>query len=84
MPDNTMIQSFKRHMAGFAVAVGVGLAALGSATAPAAAAGDYPILKPLEGPIAKPEWSFAGLFGTYDQQQLQRGLQVYRQNCRPP
>ena len=27
------------------------------------------------------EWSFAGMFGTYDQAQLQRGFQVYREVC---
>ncbi|WP_245944944.1 cytochrome c1 [Pelagibacterium lacus] len=26
-------------------------------------------------------WSFAGVFGTYDQNQLQRGFQVYREVC---
>lgn len=35
-------------------------------------------------PLVKPErqsWSFAGPFGQYDPQQLQRGLQVYREVC---
>ena len=35
-------------------------------------------------PLKKPElldWSFAGVFGTYDPAQLQRGFQVYRQVC---
>ena len=27
------------------------------------------------------DWSFAGLFGVYDQAQLQRGFQVYREVC---
>jgi ubiquinol-cytochrome c reductase cytochrome c1 subunit len=27
------------------------------------------------------EWSFAGIFGRYDQAQLQRGFQVYREVC---
>lgn len=43
-------------------------------SAPALAAGDY----------RKPEhhhWHFAGPFGTYDKQQLQRGYQVYEQVC---
>ena len=71
-----MTQTFKRSMAGLAIAAGVGLAALAATAGPAAAAGSYPILKPLSH-----DWSFAGLFGTYDQQQLQRGLQVYRENC---
>ncbi|MBZ8134871.1 cytochrome c1 [Afifella sp. IM 167] len=35
-------------------------------------------------PLKEPEevdWSFSGPFGTYDQQQLQRGFQVYREIC---
>lgn len=32
-------------------------------------------------PIERQTWSFAGLFGTYDQNQLQRGFQVFRENC---
>ncbi len=31
--------------------------------------------------IEKQSWSFAGIFGTYDQNQLQRGFQVYREVC---
>lgn len=31
--------------------------------------------------IEKQSWSFAGIFGTYDQNQLQRGYQVYREVC---
>ena len=27
------------------------------------------------------DWSFAGVFGTYDQNQLHRGFQVYREVC---
>ena len=26
-------------------------------------------------------WSFSGLFGTYDQEQLQRGFKVYKEVC---
>lgn len=36
----------------------------------------YPIKKP-----ALLDWSFAGVFGTYDPAQLQRGFQVYREVC---
>lgn len=32
-------------------------------------------------PIQKQSWSFAGVFGTYDQNQLQRGFQVFREVC---
>jgi ubiquinol-cytochrome c reductase cytochrome c1 subunit len=31
--------------------------------------------------IQKQSWSFAGIFGTYDQNQLQRGFQVFREVC---
>ena len=31
--------------------------------------------------IEKQSWSFAGIFGTYDQHQLQRGFQVFREVC---
>jgi ubiquinol-cytochrome c reductase cytochrome c1 subunit len=31
--------------------------------------------------IEKQSWSFAGIFGTYDENQLQRGFQVYREVC---
>ena len=32
-------------------------------------------------PIAKESWSFGGIFGTYDENQLQRGFQVFREVC---
>jgi ubiquinol-cytochrome c reductase cytochrome c1 subunit len=31
--------------------------------------------------IAKQNWSFGGVFGTYDENQLQRGFQVFREVC---
>lgn len=31
--------------------------------------------------IEKQSWSFAGIFGTYDENQLQRGFQIYREVC---
>lgn len=31
--------------------------------------------------IPKQSWTFAGIFGTYDQNQLQRGFQVFREVC---
>jgi ubiquinol-cytochrome c reductase cytochrome c1 subunit len=31
--------------------------------------------------LKEPAWSWEGVFGRYDQQQLQRGYQVYRQVC---
>ena len=66
---------FQRMIAGIST---LGLAAvLGAAVAatPASAA-EYPLLKPKEQP-----WSFAGLFGSWDQAQLQRGLKVYTEVC---
>ncbi len=49
-------------------------AMLGLAAAPAQAA---------EGGLIpeRQNWSFAGIFGTYDQNQLQRGFQVFREIC---
>ncbi len=49
-------------------------AMLGMAAAPAQAA---------EGGLIpeRQAWSFAGIFGTYDQNQLQRGFQVFREVC---
>ncbi|WP_420391553.1 cytochrome c1 [Acuticoccus sp.] len=34
-----------------------------------------------EYPVEQRDWSFAGVFGQYDQAQLQRGLKVYREAC---
>ena len=31
--------------------------------------------------IAKQPWTFAGVFGTYDEHQLQRGFQIFREVC---
>jgi len=42
----------------------------------AASAASYPKKKPRE-----QEWSFAGVFGSYDKAQLQRGLKIYVENC---
>ena len=53
---------------------GLALASMIGFSAPALAAGDQ----------KKPErqaWSFAGVFGTFDRAQLQRGFQVYREVC---
>lgn len=49
------------------------LVALGLAL-PAMAAGEYK--KP-----RKPDWEHAGVFGTFDKAQLQRGFQVYKEVC---
>ena len=47
-----------------------------AATTTAHAAGEYPINKPRH-----VDWSFAGPLGNYDEQQLQRGLKVYKEVC---
>ncbi len=31
--------------------------------------------------IERQKWSFAGLLGRFDQNQLQRGFQVYKESC---
>ena len=31
--------------------------------------------------IQKQPWTFAGVFGTYDENQLQRGFQIFRESC---
>ncbi len=55
-----------------AAAIVMGLSVSGAAQA----AGDYPINKPRH-----VDWTFAGPFGHYDEQQLQRGLKVYKEVC---
>jgi len=40
-----------------------------------------PVLAQDAEPIVKQHWSFAGPFGTYDQNQLQRGFQVFKEVC---
>jgi ubiquinol-cytochrome c reductase cytochrome c1 subunit len=32
-------------------------------------------------PVVKQSWTFGGIFGTYDERQLQRGFQVFREIC---
>jgi cytochrome c1 len=32
-------------------------------------------------PVPRQQWSFSGLFGTFDRGEVQRGLQVYREVC---
>ncbi|NMA98669.1 MAG: cytochrome c1 [Phyllobacteriaceae bacterium] len=54
------------------IAAFAALAGLASVPAIAAEAGPRPERQP---------WSFAGIFGTYDTNQLQRGFQVFREVC---
>ncbi|WP_419903784.1 cytochrome c1 [Kiloniella sp.] len=53
---------------------GLFAAALGCLTVPAFAAGDAVKLPSYD-------WSFEGVFGTYDKASMQRGLQVYKEVC---
>jgi ubiquinol-cytochrome c reductase cytochrome c1 subunit len=57
----------------FIIATFAILAAMGAVSAQAAE-GETPH-------VEKQSWSFAGIFGTYDQNQLQRGFQVFREVC---
>jgi ubiquinol-cytochrome c reductase cytochrome c1 subunit len=64
----------------FIVGLAAAVAAFVAATAaPAQEAGGtphYPLIEPVHA-----DWSFDGPFGSFDQQQLQRGFQVYREVC---
>lgn len=60
-------------MKSFFAAIAVGAALMAT---PAMAAGDK---HGVEAEVQ--DWSFAGLFGKYDQNQLQRGFQVFREVC---
>lgn len=71
----------KHHVIRWAIAavLGVGLAAGLASLASAQEATvtvEYPLVKP-----ARQAWSFAGIFGQYDQAQLQRGYKVYKEVC---
>lgn len=61
--------NIKRTLTAFAI---VGAVLLGSASAYAAGAGPK---------APSRDWSFNGIFGTYDRAALQRGFQVYRNVC---
>ncbi len=56
-----------------AAAIAGTLLATASMTGPALAAGEIE--------LKHPSWTFSGPFGTYDNQQLQRGYQIYRESC---
>jgi ubiquinol-cytochrome c reductase cytochrome c1 subunit len=58
--------------------LGALLAALVLVAAPVAAQEDGGHSSPV---IEKQPWSFAGVFGTFDENQLQRGFQVFREVC---
>jgi ubiquinol-cytochrome c reductase cytochrome c1 subunit len=69
----SMIKSLRR----FGVAAGVAVAVV-MAAAPAAFAADDASHGPQ---IERQKWSFSGPFGQFDQAQLQRGFQVYKEVC---
>src|SRR5271170_4831548 len=58
----------------FLVALAAALGFVGGVAAPALAEEETPALP-------HQEWSFQGVFGTYDQAALQRGFQVYKEVC---
>ncbi|MBA8900584.1 cytochrome c1 [Phyllobacterium sp. P30BS-XVII] len=72
----------KKILLGLAAAgLGAMLAFGGVATAEEAA---HNAAEPTHFPIKEPEqmkWTFAGPFGHYDKQQLQRGLKIYKEVC---
>jgi ubiquinol-cytochrome c reductase cytochrome c1 subunit len=51
------------------------------AAAPATAAAPEQAAAEAQPSPSRQSWSFSGLFGTYDQEQLQRGFKVYREVC---
>jgi ubiquinol-cytochrome c reductase cytochrome b/c1 subunit len=67
------------------LAMGIGGAVLAGASQPAAAADEKAKQEKATNhetpPPPRNKWSFAGLFGKFDQAQLQRGFKVYRDVC---
>ncbi len=59
-----------------AAALAAGIALTTTIASAEETAVEYPLLKP-----TRQEWSFAGIFGRYNQAQLQRGYQVYKDVC---
>lgn len=59
-----------------AAAFAAGIALTATMASAEEKAPEYPLVKPI-----RQEWSFAGIFGHYDQAQLQRGYQVYKEVC---
>jgi ubiquinol-cytochrome c reductase cytochrome c1 subunit len=54
--------------------------AAAEAASPSAEATATAVAEPEE-PVVKQHWSFAGPFGTFDRNQLQRGFQVFKEVC---
>jgi len=63
------------------IRAGLGACALVVALAAAGAPADHAHAAAGGADIEKEEWTFAGPFGYYDQDQLRRGFQVYKQVC---
>ena len=59
---------------GFFAAAAVAVVAIGLAATPVRASGEGIV-------IPDQSWSFAGVFGTFDRAELQRGFQVYQEVC---
>lgn len=64
-----------------AAALGVALAAIGGGAVLAQGQGMAAVGAPEEHHVEKLDWTFAGVFGQYDQAQLQRGFKVYQEAC---
>lgn len=74
-----MKNSMFRWATAAVIGLGVGLGSLAAVAAEEEHAGE-----PTHFPIRKPayvDWSFAGVFGTFDRGQLQRGYKVYKEVC---
>ncbi len=67
-----MKPTIKTAFAAVLTAAAVSVAALAPTTAQAAAAGPKPEVQ---------DWTFKGLFGTFDRASVQRGYQVYKEVC---
>jgi cytochrome c1 len=63
------------------IRAGLGAAAIAVTLAATGAAPDRALAAKATADIAKQDWTFAGPFGYYDQNQLRRGFQVYQQVC---
>ena len=70
-PKAKLMTPLKSAILGAALATGLALASTGIARA-----GEAEEMLP-----DRQHWSFAGVFGTYDQGQLQRGFKIYQQVC---
>jgi len=69
------IHAFRRRLARLGLAAAAVVAVAGLAL-PASAQETLPPMKP-----PRESWSFAGPFGHYDREQLQRGFKVYKEVC---